>query len=190
MQKKAHLKDGAPSAEKRIEWLDRAIALLIGHKDAITDALREDFGHRSVEASLFTDVSGSIGPLKHAKAHLKSWMKREKRKVTPADPRPVRRQGLYRVPAQGRDRRDQPVEFPVQSYLHAAGRILAAGNRTMIKPSEFTPRSSELMARMFRSAFDESEVAVSPAGPISAPPSRASPSTICCSPARPRSPIT
>ncbi|MBV9540761.1 MAG: coniferyl aldehyde dehydrogenase, partial [Alphaproteobacteria bacterium] len=80
-QKAAHLRDGAPSAEKRIEWIDRAINLLVGHKDAIADALREDFGHRSVESSLFTDVSGSIGPLKHAKANLKTWMKREKRKV-------------------------------------------------------------------------------------------------------------
>jgi coniferyl-aldehyde dehydrogenase len=35
----------------------------------------------------------------------------------------------------------------------------------MIKPSEFTPRSSELMERMFRSAFDETEVAVLTGGP-------------------------
>src|SRR5271165_1307477 len=35
----------------------------------------------------------------------------------------------------------------------------------MIKPSEFTPRTSELMERMFRSAFDETEVAVFPGGP-------------------------
>src|SRR5665213_4033011 len=83
-QKQANIKEGPPSAEKRIEWLDRAIGLVIGHKDAIAEALREDFGHRSVHASLLTDVSGSIGPLKHAKAHLKTWMKREKRKVSPA----------------------------------------------------------------------------------------------------------
>ena len=35
----------------------------------------------------------------------------------------------------------------------------------MIKPSEFTPRCSELMARMFASAYDESEVAVCTGGP-------------------------
>src|ERR1700753_2213008 len=83
-QKQANLKYGPPSAEQRIDWIDRAIGLLVGHKDAIADALREDFGHRSVHATLLTDVSGSISPLKHAKAHLKSWMKREKRSVSPA----------------------------------------------------------------------------------------------------------
>src|SRR5215472_3744041 len=83
-QRAAALKEGAPSAEKRAEWLDRAIGLLVGHKEAIADALREDFGHRSVHATMLTDVAGSIAPLKHAKANLKSWMKRESRKVTPA----------------------------------------------------------------------------------------------------------
>ncbi|HET7335098.1 MAG TPA: hypothetical protein VFI93_08265, partial [Rhizomicrobium sp.] len=73
-QKQAHIKEGPPSLERRIDWLDRAINLLVSNKDAITEALREDFGHRSVHASLLTDVAGSIGPLKHAKAHLKTWM--------------------------------------------------------------------------------------------------------------------
>ena len=42
---------------------------------------------------------------------------------------------------------------------------MAAGNRVMIKPSEYTPRSSELMERMFKSAYDETEVAVFTGGP-------------------------
>jgi len=83
-QRKAHVADGPPSAEKRVDWLDRAIGLIVGNRDAIADALREDFGHRSVHATLLTDVSGSIGPLKFAKEHLRSWMRPEKRKVNPA----------------------------------------------------------------------------------------------------------
>ena len=46
-QKAAHLRDGAPSAEKRIDWLDRAIKLLIGHEAAIVKALNDDFGNRA-----------------------------------------------------------------------------------------------------------------------------------------------
>src|SRR5262249_6544487 len=57
-QRQAHVKEGPPSAARRLEWLDRAINLLVGHKHAIADALREDFGHRSVHATLLTDVSG------------------------------------------------------------------------------------------------------------------------------------
>jgi hypothetical protein len=43
--------------------------------------------------------------------------------------------------------------------------ILAAGNRAMIKPSETTPATSELLKQMFASAFDESEIAVVTGGP-------------------------
>jgi coniferyl-aldehyde dehydrogenase len=164
VQKKAHIANGAPSAEKRIEWIDRAIALLIGHKDAIADALREDFGHRSVDSSLFTDVSGSIGPLKHAKAHLKTWMKREKRKVTPAILGLFGAKAYIEYQPKGTVGVISPWNFPFNLTFTPLAGIFAAGDRAMIKPSEFTPRSSELMARMFASAYDESEVAVFPGG--------------------------
>jgi coniferyl-aldehyde dehydrogenase len=61
-QKAAHLRDGAPSVEKRIDWLDRAIKLLIGHEAAIVKALNDDFGNRAAAVSGITDVAGSIGP--------------------------------------------------------------------------------------------------------------------------------
>jgi coniferyl-aldehyde dehydrogenase len=164
-QRAAHLKDGAPSAEKRIEWLDRAIGLLVGHKGAITDALREDFGHRSVHATLLTDVAGSIGSLKHAKVHVRSWMRREKRKVTPAILGVFGARAYVEYQPKGVIGVISPWNFPVNLTFTPLAGIFAAGNRAMIKPSEFTPRTSELMERMFRSAYDESEVAVFPGGP-------------------------
>ncbi len=164
-QRAAFLKEGAPSAEKRIEWLDRAIGLLVGHKDAIADALRDDFGHRSVHATLLTDVSGSIGPLKHAKANLRSWMRREKRKVTPALLGVFGARAYVEYQPKGVVGVISPWNFPVNLTFSPLAGIFAAGNRVMIKPSEFTPRTSELMERMFRSAFDEAEVAVFTGGP-------------------------
>src|ERR1700760_3157314 len=83
-QKAAHLRDGAPSAEVRIGRLDRCIRLLVENRKAIEDALVTDFGARSPTATAFTDVAGSIGPLKHARDHLRGWMKTEKRRTTPA----------------------------------------------------------------------------------------------------------
>src|SRR5262245_1658278 len=78
-QRAAYLKDGPPSAEVRIDRLDRAIGLLVDHAEEIADALNRDFGNRSPQMSKFTDVAGSIGPLKHAKDNLKKWMRVEKR---------------------------------------------------------------------------------------------------------------
>src|SRR5580704_18573437 len=83
-QKAANLRDGAPSAEKRIERLDRCIGLLVDHRKAIEEALNDDFGARSPEVSAFADVASSIGPLAHAKANLRKWMKPERRATSPA----------------------------------------------------------------------------------------------------------
>jgi coniferyl-aldehyde dehydrogenase len=53
-----------------------------------------------------------------------------------------------------------PWNFPVNLVFGPLAGVFAAGNRAMIKPSEFTPRTSALMAELFRTTFDESEVVV------------------------------
>jgi coniferyl-aldehyde dehydrogenase len=164
-QKAAHLRDGAPSAEKRIERLDRAIGLLVDNREAILAALNADFGSRSAEASSFTDIGASIGPLKHAKASLRRWMKPEKRPTSPA------LLGLFGAKAEVRYQPKgvvgiiSPWNFPVNLTFAPLAGVLAAGNRAMIKPSEFTPATSELMATMFGGAFSEEEIAVITGGP-------------------------
>jgi len=114
---------------------------------------------------MFTDVAASIGPLKHAKAHLKSWMKREKRKVSPAILGLFGARAYIEYQPKGVVGVISPWNFPFNLTFTPLAGIIAAGNRVMIKPSEFTPRSSELMARMFASAFDDAEVAVFNGGP-------------------------
>jgi coniferyl-aldehyde dehydrogenase len=164
-QKAAHLRDGAPTAEQRIERIDRCIGLLIDHRAQIEEALNVDFGSRSREATAFTDVAGSIGPLKHAKAHLAKWMRPEKRKTTPAI------LGLFGAKAEIRFQPKgvvgviSPWNFPVNLTFAPLAGILAAGNRAMIKPSEYTPATSELMKTMFGKVFSEEEIAVVTGGP-------------------------
>jgi coniferyl-aldehyde dehydrogenase len=164
-QKAAQLRDGAPSADVRIERLDRCIGLLVENRKAIEEALNADFGARSPDATAFTDVAASIGPLQHAKAHLKKWMKTERRKTSPAI------LGLFGAKAEVRYQPKgvvgviSPWNFPVNLTFTPLAGILAAGNRAMIKPSEYTPATSALMARMFGGAFSEEEIAVVTGGP-------------------------
>jgi coniferyl-aldehyde dehydrogenase len=164
-QKAANLRDGAPSAEKRIERLDRCIGLLVDHRKAIEDALNQDFGARSAEVTAFADVASSIGPLTHAKANLSKWMRPEKRPTSPA------LLGLFGAKAEIRYQPKgvvgviSPWNFPVNLTFTPLAGILAAGNRAMIKPSEYTPATSALMASMFGGAFSEEEIAVITGGP-------------------------
>jgi coniferyl-aldehyde dehydrogenase len=164
-QKAAHLRDGAPSAEQRIDRLERAIKLLIGHEAAIVKALNDDFGNRATAVSGITDVAGSIGPLKHAKANVKAWMRPEKRKTTPALLGFLGAKAEVQFQPKGVVGIISPWNFPVNLTFAPLAGVLAAGNRAMIKPSEFTPATSDLMAGMFAELFDEQEIAVFPGGP-------------------------
>lgn len=163
-QKAAHIREGAPSLELRVDRIDRCINLLIKYKDEICDALAEDFGHRSKDQSAFTDVMSSIGPLKHSRAHVKKWMKPEKRKVE-APLNLLGAKARIEYQPKGSVGIISPWNFPVQLTFAPLANILAAGNRAMIKPSEFTEATSSLMERMFAEAFDENEIAVITGGP-------------------------
>ena len=83
LQKKAHLRDGPLSLEKRKEWIDRLINSIIEYQDRLPEAISKDFSHRSETSSLLTDVASSITSLKIARDNIKQWMKPSKRKVSP-----------------------------------------------------------------------------------------------------------
>jgi coniferyl-aldehyde dehydrogenase len=165
LQKAAHLRDGFPSAQVRINRLDRCIGLLVDHAEQIVDALAQDFSSRSREASLLTDVASSIGPLKEAKASLTKWMKSEKRKTTPSLLGLFGAKSEVRYQPKGVVAIISPWNFPVNLTFGPLSQVLAAGNRAMIKPSELTPATSQLMADMFAKAFTEEEIAVITGGP-------------------------
>jgi coniferyl-aldehyde dehydrogenase len=163
-QRAAQISSGPPSIELRIDRLDRAIGSIVDHQDEIVEALSSDFGSRSPEESLMTNVMGSIEPLKFAKKNLRRWMRSEKRKVMfPLNLLGARAELRYQP--LGVVGIISPWNFPFNLTFGPLAGALAAGNRVMIKPSEFTPASSALMERMLASVFDETEVAVLTGGP-------------------------
>jgi len=163
-QKAAHIRDGIPSVSKRIEWLDKSIDLLVTHGDALAEAMREDFGHRSVDQSNLTDIAGSIGALKFSKKHVAKWMRPEKRKVEFPLGLLGSRAELQFQP-KGVIGVISPWNFPVNLTFAPLAGVFAAGNRAMIKPSEFTEATSELMKQLIGQYYDEEEVAVITGGP-------------------------
>ena len=148
----------------RKDRLRRAIALVKDHADAFCDALSEDFGHRSRDQSLVTDIAGSVGPLNHALKHLDGWAKREKRKVQfPLGLLGARAwveyqpKGVIGVIA--------PWNFPVNLVMAPLAGIFAAGNRAMVKTSEFTPRTAAVFAEACPKYFAVDELAFFDGGP-------------------------
>ncbi|MGB3721488.1 MAG: coniferyl aldehyde dehydrogenase [Pacificimonas sp.] len=151
-------------ASIRKDRLKRATALILDNRQALADAMSEDFGHRSDMQSQFTDIMSSLGPIKHALKHMDDWMKPEKRKVdfplnilgakARIEYQPLGVVGVI-----------SPWNFPVNLTFGPLAQIFAAGNRAMVKPSEFTPETSDLMAGLAAKYFDETELAFINGGP-------------------------
>ncbi|MDH3349951.1 MAG: coniferyl aldehyde dehydrogenase [Gammaproteobacteria bacterium] len=164
IQKAAAIRDGMPPPEKRTEWLDKSIDLLCTHGEALCDAMSADFGHRSKDQSTFSDISGSIEALKYAKKHLRAWMRPEKRSTQFPLGLFGARASVHYQP-KGVVGIISPWNFPVNLTFGPLAGVFAAGNRAMIKPSEFTERTSQLMAELFSEYYSEEEVVVVTGGP-------------------------
>lgn len=163
LQRAGYLHEGVVSAKTRIDRIDRAIDLLVTHQDRFVDALNADFGSRSSHQTKLGDVAGGVTPLKHAKSHVKTWMKSERRKATFPLGLLGARSRIYYQPL-GVVGLISPWNFPVNLTFGPLSGILAAGNRVMIKPSEVTPNTSGLMAELIHGAFDKEEIVVFPGG--------------------------
>ena len=164
-QRAAYLAEGAVSSETRIDRLERAVRVVKKHQKAFVQAMNEDFGHRSEHQSLFTDVASSIGPLRHAQQNLKRWQKKDKRKVTPGILALLGAKAWVEYQPLGVVGVISPWNFPVNLTFTPLAGVLSAGNRCMIKPSEYTPATSAAMAAGFAEEFDEEEIAVITGGP-------------------------
>lgn len=163
-QRSSYLNEGMVTASTRIDRLDRVIDALVRHSETISKAMDEDFGGRPRQVSLMTDVSGSLGCLKHCRQHLKTWMKHEKRpSMFPLNLLGSRSTIEYQP--KGVVGILSPWNFPLGMAFEPLAGIFAAGNRAMIKPSEFTPATSAVISDLVTEAFDPTELAVFTGGP-------------------------
>ena len=145
----------------RTDRLDRMLDMMLEYQSRIPEALSEDFGHRPEMLTKFAELAATFDSIHFIKKNLKSWMKPERRKATPPfnlfgakayiQYQPVGVVGII-----------SPWNYPFNLTFGPLAVVLAAGNRAMIKPSEYTPRSSSLMKSMINKYFDADEVEVFP----------------------------
>lgn len=156
-QRRAFLAAPAPPAEARRESLRRLKAAVQAHQGRLAAAMSADFGRRSTVESRMADVMGPVLEINHALRHLGRWMKPSRRSpellfLGNATRVVYQPKGVVGIIA--------PWNFPVYLALGPLVAALAAGNRAMIKMSEFTPRTTEAVATLLADCFDADEVAV------------------------------
>ncbi|MFY7835629.1 MAG: coniferyl aldehyde dehydrogenase [Novosphingobium sp.] len=148
----------------RHDRLERCARMMLDHGADFARAMSADFGHRSHEQSMLTDVMPALSLIRYSQKRMKAWSKPEKRHVNfPLNLLGAKAQVRYEP--KGVIGIVAPWNFPVGLTMGPLAQAFAAGNRAMLKPSEFTERTSELMAELFPKFFASDEVAVILGGP-------------------------
>lgn len=143
-------------ADQRRAKIDRLRQALISRRKDIRAALYADFKKSPLEVDL-TEVKAVIDEATFAMQHLASWMRPERVK-TPAVLFGTQSEIQYQ--SKGVALIISPWNYPFNLTLGPLIGAIAAGNCAIIKPSEYTPNSSRLMASMIAELFDEREVAL------------------------------
>ncbi len=150
---------GFPSLQVRKDRLTRMLAMLKAYDERICIAVEQDFGTRPHELSRLTEVFTTLEHTRDAIANLEHWMQPDERQA-PLPAGEVGATAEVRLLPKGVVGIIGPWNFPLHLVLAPLVCVLAAGNRAMIKPSEFTPRTAQLIAQMITEFFDETEVSV------------------------------
>ncbi|MGJ3701275.1 coniferyl aldehyde dehydrogenase [Variovorax sp. AFSI2.2] len=157
LQRAAVQQQGAPTYQERMAALEALFGSVKQHRHELAASICADFGNRSSAETDFGEIMPVLNSIKHARKHLKGWMKPVRRSVgmafRPASARIVYQPlGVVGVLA--------PWNYPLTLTLVPLVEALAAGNRVMIKPSELTPSTSKLLAALLSKIFPEDRVAV------------------------------
>ena len=142
----------------RRDRLKRLKTLLIDHGEALCAAMSADFGNRSREMSMMSDIVAGVGLINYCLKNLDKWARPERRRTNFPLGLLGARSELRHEP-KGVIGIVSPWNFPVGLTVNPLAQALAAGNRAMIKPSEFTPATSAAMAELFARTFAADEVA-------------------------------
>jgi coniferyl-aldehyde dehydrogenase len=143
-QKAHYLANRNPSCKERVADLKNLHRLLVENREALIDAVNQDYGCRSRFETVFTELLLNQDAILDSIKHLKGWMKPQKRSVDQTQyplgkarviPQPLGVVGIV-----------VPWNFPISMAVAPLTGVFAAGNTAMIKMSE----NSNALARLFR----------------------------------------
>ena len=156
-QRAAYRREGSPSLADRRTDLSKLRTALIANRSRIEAAINTDFGHRSRHETSLMELAGLVGGIDYLHKNLRRMMRSEKRHVAIH-----MRTGSARVEYQplGVVGVMAPWNYPVVLALMPVVTAMAAGNRVMLKPSEFTPNINALLEEILGSLFPADQIVV------------------------------
>ncbi|MBF0412697.1 MAG: coniferyl aldehyde dehydrogenase [Desulfamplus sp.] len=156
-QKSAFTKNLMPSAEERVENLNRLEQGIIKYKDKLITALNMDFGCRCADETRLAEIIPSVEDIRYIKKRVTKWMK-PSRKTTGIMFQPARSMVIYQP--LGVVGVITPWNYPIYLSMGPLAGALGAGNKVMIRMSKNTPNTALTLQAMVGSCFEEDHVSV------------------------------
>ncbi len=153
----AAAREGAPDLRTRRSHLGALERIVKRYSAEIAGAIASDFGQRSTQETRLMEIFPTLEAARHARRNLARWMAPQPKGVAP-----------YFLPARARVTWQPlgvvgvmvPWNYPLLLALQPLVAVLAAGNRAMIKMSEFTPHTARALGRMLHAEFAADRVRV------------------------------
>ena len=140
----------------RKQYLKKLQQEILDQEDAVCDALYADFKKPKFE-SLATETQLVLAELKHAIKNVKSWS--ESNRVGASLLNFPSKEWIQPEPY-GKVLVISPWNYPFMLTMSPLIGALAAGNTAILKPSEFSPNTSKIIARIIRKVFPPEYVTV------------------------------
>lgn len=144
------------TSSDRIQKIKKLQNWIKTHEQQIYEALKKDFNKPDYE-TLLTEIYPVLNEAHYFSKNLKKWMKNKKVKTPLAL---LGHTSHIRYENKGVVLIIAPWNYPFQLAIAPLIAALGAGNTVVIKPSELTPHTSNLIAEMIASCFQKNEVMV------------------------------
>ena len=156
-KQRSYFQTGATlSVEARLKALRKLYAAIYGHQREIHAALREDLGKSNFE-SYMCETGMVLDEISCMLKHLRRWAKDE----TVPTPLAQFHSHSYRKPSPyGVVLIMSPWNYPFMLTLSPLVDALAAGNTAVVKPSAYSPHTSQVIGRILSQCFPAHYVAV------------------------------
>ena len=150
-QREAHLRHPVPTLKERKADLRALKRFVREHGDALCEAIRADYGHRSRHETLLAEILPAVDGIDSTLRHLADWMKPQRRQVdrmvfglasNRVVPQPLGVVGVI-----------VPWNFPLNLSVLPLTAIFAAGNRAMVKMSENSRHLAQLLIERMPAYF-------------------------------------
>lgn len=150
------LKGNTRSYSFRIQQLKTLLKAVKKYENEIIQALNQDFGKSAFE-SYFSEIGITYADIKHTIKHLKKWM-REEHYASPIALFPSFSKVVHEP--HGKCYIIAPWNYPFQLVVTPLIAAIAGGNTALLKPSELTPRTTDVLEKMIAEFFNPNYIAL------------------------------